>query len=212
MSGQQAMLPGLRFLAATVLLTISIVVFALGAAALLRSTHGEFTGVQFTRATQEPLFAQRWDTSLPTIALLRADPSPGETPAAPAQQPDAVNKAGAPDDEPSNTAGGPIADAGAAEPPASEPALPQKTASAAPASVTDAPVLPQVAPPPERLASLPAALVDVPEVKKEQTARQKSLRRARSKARRHFTRRYRPKVVIQKPVVTPEIFLPTNTF
>lgn len=202
------MLPGFRFLAATVLLTISIVVFALGAAALLRSTHGEFTGTQFTRATQEPLFAQRWDTNLPTIALLRADPAPVETPAALAQQPDVADKTGMTEDEPLPTAGPPVADADVAEPPAPEPILSRKTASATTTSVTDTPALPEAAPPLERLASLPAALIDVPEVKKEPTARQRSLRRARSKARRHFARRHSPKSVIQRSVVTPEIFLP----
>lgn len=215
------MLPGFRFLAATVLLTVSIVVFALGAAALLRSTHGEFAGTQFTRATQEPLFAQRWDTSLPTIALLRVETSSSEPQAAAAQQPDIALKTdslktdalktGALEDEPSPPAGPANAGADAIEPATPEPPPPQKTAAAS-APTPEEPSLPQAAPRLDRLANLPAALVDVPEVKKEQATRQRSLRRARAKARRYFIRRNRPKVVIQKPVAAQEIFLPTNTF
>jgi hypothetical protein len=68
------MLPGLRFFSALIVLAIAIVTFALGAAALLRSTHGEFVGVQTSWTAREPALAQRWDAVLPTIAVLRVEP------------------------------------------------------------------------------------------------------------------------------------------
>lgn len=68
------MLPGLRFFSALIVLAIAIVTFALGAAALLRSTHGEFVGVQTSWTAREPGLTQRWDAVLPTIAVLRVEP------------------------------------------------------------------------------------------------------------------------------------------
>ena len=74
------MLPGIRFLLAAILLSISIVVFGLGAAALLRAAHEDFASNPSWRVTPETRFAQN---ELPTLALLRV-----ETPAASAKQAD----------------------------------------------------------------------------------------------------------------------------
>lgn len=78
------MLPGFKFLVATVFLSISVLIFGLGAAALLRSAHDEFVSIPSWRAAQQPMMAPamdtarldtpRVDTSRPTLSLLRAEP------------------------------------------------------------------------------------------------------------------------------------------
>jgi len=76
------MLPGIRFLLAAILLSISILVFGLGAAALLRAAHEDFASNPSWRVTPETKFAQQNDT--PTLAMLRLDappPAPAEKPA-----------------------------------------------------------------------------------------------------------------------------------
>lgn len=70
------MLPGFRFLFAAVLLTVSFVVFGLGAAALLRSAHQEFAAIP-TRRPPQTVFAQQPVEAPPTLSMLRV-----ETPAA----------------------------------------------------------------------------------------------------------------------------------
>lgn len=79
------MLPGFKFLVATVVLSISVLIFGLGAAALLRSAHDEFVSIPSWRMAQQPIFAPamdtakfdnpRIDTSRPTLSLLRAEPA-----------------------------------------------------------------------------------------------------------------------------------------
>jgi hypothetical protein len=66
------MLPGLRFLCAAIALSISMLVFGLGAAALLRAAHGQFAGIPSWRAPPEILFAQRGQAE-PTLALVRIE-------------------------------------------------------------------------------------------------------------------------------------------
>src|SRR6478609_382516 len=74
-----AMLPGIRFLLAAILLSISILVFGLGAAALLRAAHEDFASNPSWRVTPETRFAQ---SEAPTLALLRVDtPAPAAKPA-----------------------------------------------------------------------------------------------------------------------------------
>jgi hypothetical protein len=67
------MLPGFRFLLAAIVLSISMLIFGLGAAALLRAAHEEFASVPSRRAPPETMFAQRSDG--PVLAMLRAEPS-----------------------------------------------------------------------------------------------------------------------------------------
>src|SRR3954469_2519440 len=69
------MLPGFRFLFAAIVLSISILIFGLGAAALLRAAHEEFAGIPSRRTLPEPVFAQRSETPAPTLALLRVEPA-----------------------------------------------------------------------------------------------------------------------------------------
>jgi hypothetical protein len=67
------MLPGFRFLFAAIVLSLSILVFGLGAAALLRAAHEEFASTPAWRAAPEMVFAQPVETTRPVLALLRVD-------------------------------------------------------------------------------------------------------------------------------------------
>lgn len=69
------MLPGFRFLFAAVLLAMSVLVFGLGAAALLRAAHEEVAGIRWS--PPEPVLAQN---EPPMLALLRAEPAVAEAP------------------------------------------------------------------------------------------------------------------------------------
>jgi hypothetical protein len=75
------MLPGFRFLFTAIVLSLSILVFGLGAAALLRAAHEEFANLPSRRSTPEPMFARRNDDTSPTLALLRIDTPVAEKPA-----------------------------------------------------------------------------------------------------------------------------------
>ena len=74
------MLPGFRFLFAAIVLSMSILVFGLGAAALLRAAHEEFANLPLRRAPPEPVFARQNDDPMPTLALLRVDLPVAEEP------------------------------------------------------------------------------------------------------------------------------------
>src|SRR5262245_5474591 len=80
------MLPGFRFLLAAIALSMSILIFGLGAAALLRAAHEEVASVPTRRVMAEPVFAQQVEAPQPTLALLRVEPTDHEkapdTPAA----------------------------------------------------------------------------------------------------------------------------------
>jgi hypothetical protein len=84
-----SMLPGFRFLFAAIVLTMSILVFGLGAAALLRAAHEEFASNPSWRAAPEAMFAQQSDATRPVLAMLRVEPAAAEQ-KAPNQAPAAV--------------------------------------------------------------------------------------------------------------------------
>lgn len=68
------MLPGVRFLFAAILISTSLLVFALGAAALLRATHDQFVSNPSWRSgPQEQVFA-RAEPPRPVLAALRVEP------------------------------------------------------------------------------------------------------------------------------------------
>jgi hypothetical protein len=67
------MLPGFRFLFAAIMLSMSLLVFGLGAAALLRAAHESFASNSSWRAAPEVSFAQRAEPTLPMLATLRID-------------------------------------------------------------------------------------------------------------------------------------------
>jgi hypothetical protein len=68
------MLPGFRFLFAAIVLSMSVLVFGLGAAALLRTAHEQFVSIPSRRAPPEPVFAKANEPPMPTLALLRFEP------------------------------------------------------------------------------------------------------------------------------------------
>lgn len=74
------MLPGFRFLFAAIVLSMSILVFGLGVAALFRAAHEEFASLPSRPAPPEPVFAQQSEPVAPTLALLRVEPSVAEKP------------------------------------------------------------------------------------------------------------------------------------
>lgn len=67
------MLPGFRFLFAAIVLTMSVLIFGLGAAALLRAAHEQFASIPSRRAPPEQVFS-RQNEPPPTLALLRVEP------------------------------------------------------------------------------------------------------------------------------------------
>jgi hypothetical protein len=80
------MLPGFRFLFAAIVLTMSVLVFGFGAAALLRTAHEEFASTPSWQPAPETRFAQNHPAaqpgSPPVLAMLRVDDPPKETPQA----------------------------------------------------------------------------------------------------------------------------------
>jgi hypothetical protein len=72
------MLPGFRFLFAATMLSMSLLIFGLGAAALLRAAHESFASNSSWRAAPEVAFAQRPDTTMPVLAALRVEPAATE--------------------------------------------------------------------------------------------------------------------------------------
>ncbi|MBR1174859.1 hypothetical protein JQ617_12895 [Bradyrhizobium sp. KB893862 SZCCT0404] len=73
------MLPGFRFLFAAIVLSTSILVFGLGAAALLRATHEQYVSAPSWRnGPREQVFAQASEPAQPVLAVLRAEPDMAE--------------------------------------------------------------------------------------------------------------------------------------
>ena len=156
------MLPGFRFLFAAIVLSMSVLVFGLGAAALLRTAHEEFASTPSWQPAPETRFAQNRPAaspaaqpgSQPVLALLRVDDPPKETPqetpketlktdqpvsdAAPATAPveQAATTATEPQSAPEKIAALPAADSSPQEP-TKETAQPQ--AAMPEASVADSP-------------------------------------------------------------------------
>lgn len=70
------MLPGFRFLFVATVMSVSVLVFALGAAALLRATHENFATLP-QRRPPEQVFVKT-ETTQPVIALLRVEAEPAK--------------------------------------------------------------------------------------------------------------------------------------
>src|SRR3974390_1682550 len=69
------MLPGFRFFFAAIVLSMSLLVFGLGAAAVLRAAHEEFAASGSWHPAPEALAgAQQNDTTVPVIAMLGVEP------------------------------------------------------------------------------------------------------------------------------------------
>jgi hypothetical protein len=124
----RSMLPGFRFLFAAIAISMSILIFGLGATALMRAAHEDFATNTSWRAPPEPRFAQLDEaTRPPVLAVLSVQPASNDPAVAPS-----------PADAPVATPTDP-----ATAPPSPEP---QTTASLTPAesSTTEA-VKPQTA-------------------------------------------------------------------
>jgi hypothetical protein len=109
------MLPGFRFLFAAIVLSMSVLVFGLGAAALLRAAHETFASTPSWHTSPETTFAQPSDASRPVLSMLRVDPPVAEK---------------APDNAPAVTAA-PVATA-PSEPVATAPTPPPEQATTTP--------------------------------------------------------------------------------
>jgi hypothetical protein len=72
------MLPGFRFLFAAIVLSMSVLVFGLGAAALLRAAHEEFASTPPWHAAPETNFVLQGEATRPVLALLRVEPPVAE--------------------------------------------------------------------------------------------------------------------------------------
>ncbi len=72
------MLPGFRFLFAAIMLSLSILVFGLGAAALLRAAHEQFASNPSWHAAPETKLAQPNEAIRPMLTMLRVEPMAAE--------------------------------------------------------------------------------------------------------------------------------------
>lgn len=72
------MLPGIRFLCVAVVFAVSLVIFGMGAAALLRSAHEEFASLPNRRPPPATVFSRQPEPT-PTLAMLRLEPHAPET-------------------------------------------------------------------------------------------------------------------------------------
>ena len=85
------MLPGFRFLFAAILLSTSVLVFGLGAAALLRAAHEEVANIPARRAPPERVFTQPNDPP-PTLAMVRLEPLAAKNVLRPRTRPQQSNR------------------------------------------------------------------------------------------------------------------------
>ena len=139
-----SMLPGFRFLFTAIVFSMSVLIFGLGAAALLRAAHEEFANLPSRRVTPEPRFARRNDGPPPTLALMRVDPPVAEKPAenvSAAAVPEATIDAPAP----------------AGQTPDARPAEPEKLAALQPAEPMQVEAAKPEAPAKQASAQIPAA-------------------------------------------------------
>lgn len=147
------MLPSFRFLFAAIVLSMSMLIFGLGAAALLRAAHEEFASIPARRGPPETIFARQSDAK-PTLAILRVEPSEADQKAAKlATSDNAQDQAaiGATPAEPEKPAAGPdeiaaltdvatpAENSSQSEMPKPEAAAPEISVSAEASAETDAP-------------------------------------------------------------------------
>jgi hypothetical protein len=179
------MLPGLRFLFAAIVLWTSVLIFGLGAAALLRAAHEEVANIPARRSPPEPVFAQAKDSYAkeklpteppPTLAMLRVEPPVAETPE---KAPDSAETSPAPiaptadasapaepeqvaavkPDEPASTEAPAVEAAPVAAPPAADTPTPEAPPAAA---QTDAPAPAMEASAPAEEAKPAAVVAEAP--------------------------------------------------
>ncbi len=174
------MLPGFRFLFAAIVLSISMLIFGLGAAALLRAAHEEFASIPSRRAPPETRFAPQSDAAL---AMLRVDPPAAADDkvlssqatdnlqaAAAASEQSAFAPAAAEQEnsatEPDKTAAAPDVATPAEDPPASE-APPPEASTPEPAAKAETPV--QIEAPSPAVETKVAAVAEITPAAQDQT-------------------------------------------
>jgi hypothetical protein len=123
------MLPGFRFLFAAIVLSMSILIFGLGAAALLRAAHEEFASNPTWRAPPETRFAEQSEPSRPVLAALVVEPPQAERKQTPIAAPEAPAAIASPPAEPEQVAALKPAEALPLEAAKSEPAVETPPAS-----------------------------------------------------------------------------------
>jgi hypothetical protein len=153
------MLPGFRFLFAAIVMCMSVLVFGLGATALMRAAHEDFATTASWRAPPEPRFAQQDEAAKPPVlAILSLQPRATEPAAAPKEVD--TGTAAAPAPGPDTTAAvGPAAattapDAAQPDGAASETSSPAQVGSVAPSAsppvqIEAQPAAPTAASPPK---------------------------------------------------------------
>jgi hypothetical protein len=160
----RSMLPGFRFLFAAILLSTSILVFGLGAAALLRATHQQYvSNPSWRNGPQEQVFAQVPEPAQPVLAVLRAEPEIAPDPAPSLR--DRVPTIGLPASGPEQVAAltseaAPQPQVTEASPPAPEPAKPETTTEAEAPAPTDTLSTADTLTPADTTASIPEAKPD----------------------------------------------------
>jgi hypothetical protein len=133
-----SMLPGFRFLFAAILLSTSILVFGLGAAALLRATHEQFvSNPAWRNGPQEQVFAQASEPAQPELAVFRAEPLPSAN-----SLPDEVPNLGLPASEPERVAALTSEASGQPDTPATDAPAGEPAKAEAPSPPTDTPAAP----------------------------------------------------------------------
>jgi len=154
------MLPGLRFLFSAVVLTMSMLVFGLGAAALLRASHDRFVTTSKIRSAPPPMYAQHGDPATPALTMLRVD-APASAPTAAIDAAITIATAGPEPREPPPSSAEPTP---AALPPVDTTDAKSSALSAAPAAEADVAAtmasMPPADAPPVAIAAAPAVEVD----------------------------------------------------
>ena len=157
------MLPGFRFLVAAVVLSISLLVFGLGAASLLRSAHEEFASLPARRAAPQSAFSQPPETP-PTLAMLRLEPPENNPPAVAqviAAAPAEPANAGTAVETDRAAESDKVAALNAASAPEAPQAEPAKMEIPAPGAVALAPAADSPPPAPETVAPEPAVTASI---------------------------------------------------
>ena len=162
------MLPGFRFLFAAIMLSMSLLIFGLGAAALFRAAHESFASNSSWRATPDVPFAQRPETMLPMLAALRVEPV--------AEKPVEASRVAAVPAEPAPAISEPVisdqvAALHVAEPPAAETAKAELTR---PVDTPAKSVATPVPPPAAEIAAVPEAAPAAPDSTETATVEKKT--------------------------------------
>jgi hypothetical protein len=220
------MLPGLRSLSVAIVLAVSMLIFGLGAAALLRATHEEFASLPL-KQMPEVTFGSRETVEQPTLAVLQVDtpatePAPGQAEAqhpvtaAPDAQPESA--AAAPPATDTSSAAGALSAATDSGTPAASPAssdsVPTPAANVMPA--TDAAAAKPSAPPPDVGSSVEAGDAANPHIPKTDAAKSDAPKpdAGASDVSETMTsplgEHFRPPLPIHRPTQSAQVAAPTT--